>query len=95
MIDSQTEAIMIDMLESITGEEMESIINGAGMRDQMLRQLVLGASEDELVLLFRERQDLEKASRKQEMLKYYQKQLIILFDESELRDLEHLRLVIP
>jgi hypothetical protein len=48
-----------DMLNGITGEEMENIIIEAGMRDQMLRQLVLGASDDELVLLFREKQDLQ------------------------------------
>ena len=48
-----------DMLDGITGEEMENIIIEVGMRDQMLRQLVLGASDDELVLLFREKQDLQ------------------------------------
>ena len=48
-----------DMLDGITGEEMENIIIEVGMRDQMLRQLVLGASDDELVLLFRERQNLQ------------------------------------
>ena len=48
-----------DMLNGITGEEMENIIIEVGMRDQMLRQLVLGANDDELVLLFREKQDLQ------------------------------------
>ena len=79
----------------ITGEEMENLIIGAGMRDQMLRQLVLGASDDELVLLFRERQDLDKASRKEEILKYYQTELIKLFDENDLDDLEALELYLP
>ena len=79
----------------ITGEEMENLIIGAGMRDQMLRQLVLGASDDELVLLFRERQDLDKVSRKEEILKYYQTQLIKLFDENDLDDLEALELYLP
>jgi hypothetical protein len=59
MMDSQSEAIIVDMLNGITGEEMENIIIEVGMRDQMLRQLVLGASDDELVLLFRERQNLQ------------------------------------
>lgn len=59
MIDSQTEAIIVDMLDGITGEDMENIIIEIGMREQMLRQLVLGASDDELVLLFKEKQDLQ------------------------------------
>jgi parvulin-like peptidyl-prolyl isomerase len=79
----------------ITGEQLENIINAIGMRDQMLRQLVLGASDDELVLLFRERQDLDKASRKEEILKYYQTELIKLFDENDLDDLEALELYLP
>jgi hypothetical protein len=79
----------------ITGEEMENLIIGAGMRDQMLRQLVLGASDDELVLLFRERQDLDKASRKEECLKHYQEELIKLFDKYDLQDLEELDFYLP
>jgi hypothetical protein len=79
----------------VDGETTEYIINIIGMRDQMLRQLVLGASDDELVLLFRERQDLDKASRKEEILKYYQTQLIKLFDENDLDDLEELELYLP
>ena len=58
MINSQTEAIIVDMLDSITGEEMETLINALGMRDQMLRQLVLGAENDELVLLLEEKREL-------------------------------------
>jgi len=95
MMDSQTEAIIVDMLDGITGEEMECLIIEVGMRDQMLRQLVLGASDDELVLLFRERQDLDKASRKEEMLKYYQNELTRLFDKYDLEDLEELELNLP
>jgi len=95
MMDSQTEAIIVDMLDGITGEEMESLIIGAGMRDEMLRQLVLGASDDELVLLFRERQDLDKASRKENMLKYYQNELTRLFEDHDLEDLEELELYLP
>ena len=95
MMDSQTEAIIVDMLDGITGEEMESLIIEAGMRDQMLRQLVLGASDDELVLLFRERQDLDKASRKEEILKHYQDELTKLFDTYDLDDLEELELYLP
>ena len=95
MMDSQTEAIIVDMLDGITGEEMENLIIETGMRDQMLRQLVLGASDDELVLLFRERQDLDKASRKEECLKYYQDELIKLFDTYDLNDLEELELYLP
>ena len=79
----------------ITGEEMEDLIIQVGMRDQMLRQLVLGASDDELVLLFRERQDLDKASRKEEILKHYQTQLIKLFENHDLEDLEDLELYLP
>jgi hypothetical protein len=79
----------------ITGEQLENIINAIGMRDQMLRQLVLGASDDELVLLFRERQDLDKASRKEEILKHYQTQLIKLFENHDLEDLEDLELYLP
>ena len=79
----------------ITGEEMEDLIIQVGMRDQVLRQLVLGASDDELVLLFRERQDLDKASRKEECLKYYQDELIKLFDTYDLNDLEELELYLP
>jgi hypothetical protein len=79
----------------ITGEEMENLIIEVGMRDQMLRQLVLGASDDELVLLFRERQDLDKASRKEEILKHYQTQLIKLFENHDLEDLEDLELYLP
>ena len=79
----------------ITGEEMEDLIIQVGMRDQMLRQLVLGASDDELVLLFRERQDLDKASRKEEILKHYQTQLIKLFEDHDLEDLEELELYLP
>jgi len=79
----------------ITGERLENIINAIGMRDQMLRQLVLGASDDELVLLFRERQDLDKASRKEEILKHYQTQLIKLFKDHDLEDLEDLELYLP
>jgi hypothetical protein len=79
----------------ITGEEMEDLIIQVGMRDQMLRQLVLGASDDELVLLFRERQDLDKVSRKEECLKHYQEMLIKLFDEYDLEDLENLQLYLP
>ena len=94
-MDSQTEAIIVDMLDGITGEEMECLIIEVGMRDQMLRQLVLGASDDELVLLFRERQDLDKASRKEEMLKYYQNELTRLFDKYDLEDLEELELNLP
>ena len=95
MMDSQTEAIIVDMLDGITGEEMENLIIETGMRDQMLRQLVLGASDDELVLLFRERQDLDKASRKEECLKHYQDELIKLFDTYDLEDLEELELYLP
>lgn len=95
MMDSQTEAIIVDMLDGITGEEMESLIIEAGMRDQMLRQLVLGASDDELVLLFRERQDLDKASRKEECLKHCQDELTKLFDTYDLDDLEELELYLP
>jgi len=58
MIDSQTEAIIVDMLDGITGEEMETLINALVMRDQMLRQLVLGAENDELVLLLEEKREL-------------------------------------
>ena len=79
----------------ITGEQLENIINAIGMREQMLRQLVLGASDDELVLLFRERQDLDKASRKEECLKHYQDQLTKLFDTHDLDDLEELAFVLP
>lgn len=79
----------------ITGEEMEDLIIQVGMRDQMLRQLVLGASDDELVLLFRERQDLDKASRKEECLKHYQEELIKLFDTYDLEDLEELDFYLP
>jgi hypothetical protein len=79
----------------IDGETTEYIINAIVMRDQMLRQLVLGASDDELVLLFRERQDLDKVSRKEEILKYYQTELIKLFDENDLDDLEALELYLP
>jgi hypothetical protein len=79
----------------VDGETTEYIINIIGMRDQMLRQLVLGASDDELVLLFRERQDLDKVSRKEEILKYYQTELIKLFDENDLDDLEALELYLP
>ena len=79
----------------ITGEEMEDLIIQIGMRDQMLRQLVLGASDDELVLLFRERQDLDKASRKEECLKHYQEELIKLFDTYDLEDLEELDFYLP
>lgn len=95
MMDSQTEAIIVDMLDGITGEEMENLIIETGMRDQMLRQLVLGASDDELVLLFRERQDLDKASRKEKCLKYYQDGLTKLFDTYDLDDLEELELYLP
>lgn len=79
----------------ITGEEMEDLIIQVGMRDQVLRQLVLGASDDELVLLFRERQDLDKASRKEECLKHYQDELKKLFDTYDLEDLEELELYLP
>jgi len=79
----------------ITGERLENIINAIGMREQMLRQLVLGASDDELVLLFRERQDLDKASRKEEIFKYYQNELTKLFDENDLDDLENIEFVLP
>lgn len=95
MMDSQTEAIIVDMLDGITGEEMENLIIETGMRDQMLRQLVLGASDDELVLLFRERQDLDKASRKEECFKHYQDELKKLFDTYDLEDLEELELYLP
>ena len=95
MIDSQTEAIIVDMLDGITGEEMETLINALGMRDQMLRQLVLGAENDELVLLFRERQDLDKVSRKEKIFKYYQNELTRLFDKNDLEDLEELEFVLP
>ena len=95
MMDSQTEAIIVDMLDGITGEEMEDLIIQVGMRDQVLRQLVLGASDDELVLLFRERQDLDKASRKEEILKHYQDELTKLFDTYDLDDLEELELYLP
>ena len=94
MMDSQTEAIIVDMLDGITGEEMESLIIEVGMRDQMLRQLVLGASDDELVPLFREKQDLDKASRKEECLKYYQTQLTKLFEEHDLDELENLEFIL-
>jgi hypothetical protein len=57
--------------------------------------LVLGASDDELVLLFRERQDLDKASRKEECLKHYQEELIKLFDTYDLEDLEELDFYLP
>ena len=79
----------------IDGETAEYIIRAIGMQDQMLRQLVLGASDDELVLLFRERQDLDKASRKEEILKHYQDQLTKLFDTYDLEDLEELELYLP
>lgn len=79
----------------ITGEEMEDLIIQVGMRDQVLRQLVLGASDDELVLLFRERQDLDKASRKEECFKHYQDELKKLFDTYDLEDLEELELYLP
>ena len=79
----------------VDGETTEYIINIIGMRDQMLRQLVLGASDDELVLLFRERQDLDKSSRKEECLKHYQEELIKLFDTYDLEDLEELDFYLP
>jgi len=79
----------------VDGETAEYIINIIGMRDQMLRQLVLGASDDELVLLFRERQDLDKSSRKEECLKHYQEELIKLFDTYDLEDLEELDFYLP
>jgi len=94
MIDSQTEAIIVDMLDDITGEEMENLIIELGMRDQMLRQLVLGASDDELVPLFREKQDLNTARRKEECLKYYQTQLTKLFEEHDLDELENLEFIL-
>jgi len=94
MMDSQTEAIIVDMLDGITGEEMENLIIELGMRDQMLRQLVLGASDDELVPLFREQQDLDKAIRKEECLKYYQTQLTKLFEEHDLDELENLEFIL-
>ena len=95
MIDSQTEAIIVDMLDSITGEEMETLINALGMRDQMLRQLVLGAENDELILLLEEKRDLDKVSRKEKIFKYYQNELTRLFDENDLEDLEELEFVLP
>ena len=79
----------------IDGETVEYIIRAIGMQEQMLRQLVLGDSDDELVLLFRERQDLDKASRKEEILKHYQDQLTKLFDTYDLEDLEELELYLP
>jgi len=95
MIDSQTEAIIVDMLDGITGEEMETLINALGMRDQMLRQLVLGAENDELILLLEEKRDLDKVSRKEKIFKYYQNELTRLFDENDLEDLEELEFVLP
>ena len=95
MINSQTEAIIVDMLDGITGEEMETLINAIGMRDQMLRQLVLGAENDELILLLEEKRDLDKVSRKEKIFKYYQNELTRLFDENDLEDLEELEFVLP
>ena len=95
MINSQTEAIIVDMLDGITGEEMETLINALGMRDQMLRQLVLGAENDELILLLEEKRDLDKVSRKEKIFKYYQNELTRLFDENDLEDLEELEFVLP
>jgi hypothetical protein len=66
------EESMFNALAELDRERLETLIDKIGMRDQMLRQLVLGASDDELVLLFRERQDLDKASLKEEILKHYQ-----------------------
>jgi predicted esterase YcpF (UPF0227 family) len=79
----------------IDGETTQYILRAIDMQDQMLRQLVLGASDDELVLLFRERQDLDKASRKEECLKHYQEMLIELFENHDLEDLEDLELYLP
>ena len=79
----------------IDGETTQYILRAIDMQDQMLRQLVLGASDDELVLLFRERQDLDKASRKEECLKHYQEELIKLFDTYDLEDLEELDFYLP
>ena len=95
MMDSQTEAIIVDMLDGITGEEMETLINALGMRDQMLRQLVLGAENDELILLLEEKRDLDKVSRKEKIFKYYQNELTRLFDKYDLEDLEELELNLP
>jgi len=89
------ETSMFNALAELDGEKLECLIDKIGMREQMLRQLVLGASDDELVLLFRERQDLDKASRKEEILKHYQTQLIKLFENHVLEDLEDLELYLP
>lgn len=89
------EPSVFNTLTVLDGEKLEVLIDRIGMRDQMLRQLVLGATDDELVLLFRERQDLDKARRKEKCFKYYQDELKKLFDTYDLEDLEELELYLP
>jgi hypothetical protein len=46
------------MKNEITGEMIETIVKSIGMREQVLRQLVLSASDDELRDLYNERKEL-------------------------------------
>ena len=46
------------MKNEITGEMIENLVDSIGMREQLLRQLVLSASDDELRNLYHERKEL-------------------------------------
>lgn len=55
---------VIDILNAIDvdGETMEHILEEVGMTSQMLRQLTLGANDDDISYLCDEREELKKAN---------------------------------
>jgi len=64
IFEEQAISNVINMLNEIevTGEMMESIIREVGMEDQMLRQLVMKASEEELINFLDEKRELKEAT---------------------------------
>jgi hypothetical protein len=67
IFEEQAKNNVIDMLNEIevTGEMMENIIREVGMEEQMLRQLVMKASEEELHHLLSEKHSLKEVTNEQ------------------------------
>lgn len=51
-------AILLLKTLEVDGETMQHILQQVGMEEQMLRQLVMSANEDDLVQLLQERQSI-------------------------------------
>jgi galactose-1-phosphate uridylyltransferase len=75
IFEKQAISNVINMLNEIevTGEMMESIIREVGMEDQMLRQLVMKASEEELINFLDEKRELKGGTIMKKTIDYKEK----------------------